>query len=84
MYFVVEYQRSSGKLVALRLHGHAVAAQEDRLAAELRNLRQRSGLEIVVLEADSEASLRSTHRRYFEALSTLSQEVGGTHSKQGS
>ena len=43
-------------------------AQELRLEIELDLNRKKIDHEVVLLEADSEASLRRTHQRYFDDL----------------
>jgi hypothetical protein len=78
MIFLVEYQRSAGKLVRLLRFDDAdrERAERARLEVELRLLGN-ADYEVVLLEADSEATLRRTHRRYFEDLRTLA-ETGGS------
>jgi hypothetical protein len=75
MIFLLEYDRSAGRLInvarfpdALRLE-----AESSRLSLEIRNLKSGLAHEIVLLEASSEAALRTTHRRYFEALESLTR-----------
>lgn len=74
MYFLVDYDRERGALISLRSF-----APEDRLPAEIARLELEISLnaqgvdrEIVILEAKDEASLRRTHRRYFENVAQLS------------
>lgn len=75
MFFLIEYNRSIGKLVSLRTFSTLRSAEDKRL--ELEFSLHSSGIEheVVVLEADSEAAIRKTHRRYFEDLKDLLQPV---------
>jgi hypothetical protein len=74
MYFLVDYDRELGALISLRSY-----APEERVRAEIARLELEVSLnaqgvdrEIVILEAKDEASLRLTHRRYFENVAQLS------------
>ena len=73
MLFLIEYGRGRGTLVSTTKF-----SEEDRRRAEGVRLDREIELntegverEIVLLEADDEASLRVTHRRYFESLAQL-------------
>ena len=67
MIYYVEYDRSSQKLRELKAFSETerAQAQAHALARELEFSRQGLQLEIVLLEADSEATIRNTHPRYF-------------------
>lgn len=73
MIFLIEYNRSEGKIVSLNTFGETARqeAHDARLHLELDLHRKGIEHEIVLLEASSEAALRKTHRRYFESLSEL-------------
>lgn len=73
MLFLIEYDRSCGRIVSFRsfddLEGRE--AEDARLQLELELNRHGTEREVVLLEAASEKALRRTHRRYFEDLSEL-------------
>ena len=73
MIFLIEYNRSSGKLISFESFGDAdwQRAEETRFEKELSLNRAGIEHEVVLLEAESEAALRRTHRRYFEDLEQL-------------
>ena len=73
MIFLIEYDRSCGKLIQLQPFADADAAhaRTRRLQLELERMSSNVGHEIVILEAASESQLRKTHRRYFEGLEQL-------------
>jgi hypothetical protein len=73
MIFLIEYDRSSGFLVGVQpfVVTDLEKAQKARLNLELDRAASSLDREIVILEAESEAQLRRTHRRYFEPLSVL-------------
>ena len=77
MLFLIEYDRSSGRIVSFRsfndLEGEV--AEDSRLQLELELNRLGTEREVVLLEAASEEALRRTHRRYFETLAELAQPV---------
>jgi hypothetical protein len=75
MIFLIQYDRSAGKLVDLRSFEDVERAKaaEERLALELELNRKTISHEIVLLEAADEAALRKTHRRYFERLEELAK-----------
>ncbi len=70
MLFLIEYDRSTGRLVRLEPFAAAARtrAEDERLDLELALDRQGIEREVVVLEAEDEQALRRTHRRYFEDL----------------
>lgn len=73
MIFLIEYNRSRGKLIIFESFNDTdwQRAEETRFEKEL--LLNRAGIEheVVLLEAVSEEALRRTHRRYFEDLNQL-------------
>ena len=73
MLFLVEYDRSKGKLVTLQSFSEQQRELAHNLRLDLELKLNRDGLsrEVVLLEAVSESELRRTHRRYFEDLSEL-------------
>jgi hypothetical protein len=73
MLFLIEYERSNGKLITFRAFDDAEreTAENTRLDMELGLNRRDVGHEIVLLEAENEEALRRTHRRYFENLFEL-------------
>jgi len=75
MLFLVEYDRSRGSVARLTTFNDAEreAAENDRLALELKRHQQGIKTEIVLLEAASEDDLRRTHRRYFENLEEIAK-----------
>ena len=76
MMFLMEYDRSAGRLVTFRRFDHAVEARQAQFALELDLHRSGVEHEVVLLEAESEAAIRRTHRRYFEDLPTLLNAIG--------
>ena len=70
MIFLIEYNRREGVMVAFQSFDDSQRreAGDARLAIELRVNRERTDHEVVLMEAESEAALRRTHRRYFEDL----------------
>ena len=67
MIYYIEYSRERQQLLSLKPFEEAnrVDAQAYALSRELELSRQGLQLEIVLLEADSEATIRNTHPRYF-------------------
>ncbi len=76
MLFLIQYDRSSGQTTSINRYADSEypKAVVARLEMELTANRNASDVEIVLLEAASEAALRSTHRRYFENLADLSTQ----------
>ena len=74
MIFLIEYDRGTGHLVSFRRFSdeQQTEANETRLSLEIELSRRNVHHEVVLLEAESEAAVRKTHRRYFENLSELS------------
>jgi hypothetical protein len=79
MIFLVDYDRASGSLFAIREFDDAmrVVAEQSRLDLEVFNLQRGVAHEVVLLEAATKADLMRTHRRYFENLGELTT---GPHS----
>jgi hypothetical protein len=75
MIFLIEYDRSKGEIINSAEFDDALRpeAENSRLSLEMRNLNAGISNEIVLLEAQSEADLRLTHRRYFETLEALTR-----------
>jgi hypothetical protein len=75
MIFVIEYDRSAGRLVKMQTFSNSQrsVAVEARLSREIALQRLRKRHEVVVLEAASETDLRATHRRYFEDVGSLTK-----------
>lgn len=73
MFFLIEYNRKQGRIVAFETFDDAdrLKAQDAQLELELKLHRLGIDHEIVILEAESEAAIRRTHRRYFEDLAQL-------------
>ncbi|HEY1326582.1 MAG TPA: hypothetical protein VGI14_06570 [Casimicrobiaceae bacterium] len=74
MIYLIEYDRQSGKLIAIEeFEEHdRVTAEDIRLEKELRLLRdQKLSHEVVLLEASNAEELHKTHRRYFERIDQL-------------
>ena len=73
MIFLIEYNRSEGKIVTFRNYDafHRREAQETRFGIELDLNRKGIKHEVVLLEAHSADELLRTHRRYFENLDLI-------------
>lgn len=73
MLFLIEYDRDKGKVVELSRFSDSdrQVANSARLNLELELNRRGIEHEVVLLEAEDEAALRRTHRRYFEDLLDL-------------
>ena len=68
MIFLIEYDRRRGRLLTFKPFPDAdlEAAQRARLELELKCAGANDSSEIVLLQAESEAAVRRTHRRYFQ------------------
>ena len=75
MMFLMEYNRRAGKLVSFRRFDDAAQARQVQFALELDLHHQGIEHEVVLLEAENEAAIRRTHRRYFEDLPTLINSI---------
>lgn len=67
MIYYIEYSREQQQLLSLKPFAESdrSRAQAHALARELALSLQGLQMEIVLLEADSEATIRNTHPRYF-------------------
>ncbi len=70
MIFLIEYNRSEGRIVAFREFDDRQRreAEDARLQIEVKGNGKEVDCEVVLLEAKNEDALRVTHRRYFEDL----------------
>lgn len=73
MIFLIEYNRSEGRLVTLREFdgSQRQEALDSRLELELELNRKGVDHEVVLLEAASEEALHRTHLRYFASLAEM-------------
>lgn len=73
MIFLIEYDRSQGRIVTYRTFDDVARqeAEDSRLQLEPELNWRGTEREVVLPEAASEEALRRTHRRYFENLSEL-------------
>jgi hypothetical protein len=79
MIFLIEYNRSEGRIVTLRNFDESQRreAEDSRLGIELDLNRKRIDHEVVLLDAATEEALRRTHQRYFADLTQILQSAGG-------
>jgi len=77
MIFLIEYDRSLGRLVMLKSFAESSRQQADeaRLDLELELHRSHVDHEVGLLEAESEEAIRRTHRRYFETIDELARSI---------
>ena len=68
--FLVVFERSVGRVIQMDQFGDKREALRGRFTAE-RRYQDQPDVEVVVLNADSEESLRRTHARYFESVSDM-------------
>ncbi len=75
MIFLIEYNRREGRIVTFRDFDDSQRreASDAQLAIELDLFRKGIEHEVVLLQAESEAAIRLTHRRYFEDLQQILQ-----------
>lgn len=73
MIFLVEYERKSGEPAKVTEFPNELRhdAQQARLTIELTALGRNKEVEIVLLDAPSKATIRKTHRRYFESIGQI-------------
>ena len=78
MIFLIEYDRPTGTRVTYQRFADSArkAAWNAKLEIELDLNRRGIEHEVVLLEAEGEAAIRRTHRRYFEDLPTLLRTTG--------
>ena len=79
MIFLIEYNRSEGRIVTFRNFDNSQRreAEDVRLQIEVDDNGKELDREVVLLEAESEDALRLTHRRYFEDLRQMLENNGG-------
>lgn len=79
MLFLIEYDRSRGRIVTFRAFDDSERqkAEGARLEMELGLNRLETEREVVLMEAATEEALRRTHRRYFESLAELVESPSG-------
>lgn len=79
MIFLIEYNRSEGRMVTFVTFTDSARAraQDQRLALEIELNQKGIDHEVVLLEATSEDALRRTHRRYFEDSAQIVKSVLG-------
>jgi hypothetical protein len=77
MIFLIEYDRSAGKLVVFKTfkNSQRAEAEKTRFETELDLNRKEIDHEVLLLEAPTEDALRRTHRRYFEDLAEISESA---------
>lgn len=75
MIFLLDYDRTAGHLVSLKVYrkDQLLEAQNAALQLELDLRVVEPSREVVLLEAEDERALRRTHARYFEDLSQLAE-----------
>lgn len=75
--FMLKYRKSKGLLESIREVDAANlnAARRERLELEFESLQRGGDLEIVLLTAASEETLRKTHSRYFKTTAQLGEAV---------
>lgn len=73
MLFLIEYDRSRGRITTFREFSalEKEKAEESRIELEIDLHRRAIPHEVVLFEATTEEDLRRTHRRYFENLAEL-------------
>jgi hypothetical protein len=81
MIFLIEYDRSKGKIVTIRSFQDSEKsyAEKSRLSVELDLRREKREHEVVLLEAADEIALHRTHRRYFEDISQIVKSANGSN-----
>ena len=78
MIYLIQYNRPSGRVLHMTvyLETERQTAENARLEIEIALLHQGVDTEVVLLEAESEAALRQTHRRYFEDPREIASSTG--------
>jgi hypothetical protein len=74
MIFILEYNRSLGKIISFQSFDDSEWKRTEELRFERELELFRAGIvntEVVLLQAASEQVVRRTHRRYFEDLEQL-------------
>lgn len=80
MIFLIHYSRADRRLMSMEPFADRDEASQAKLHKELLLLTSGSSDEVVLLESDSEESLRKTHRRYFESLDALKSSEADAYS----
>jgi hypothetical protein len=77
MIFLIEYDRSAGKLVVFKTFENSQRAEAEKTRLETELDLNRNGIdhEVLLLEASTEDALRRTHRRYFEDLAEIGESA---------
>ena len=76
MYFLIEYCRTLGTLVQCEPYEDRECAQGAMLTWEITSRQAVCGPhEVVLLDAESEAALRTTHGRYFLSARELMEQM---------
>lgn len=77
MRYLIEYNRKEGKIVTFQVYteDQKEEADEIRFKKELDNYRNGIINEVIVLAADSEEQLRTTHGRYFYTYEELIEKL---------
>lgn len=70
MIFLIDYDRASGTIRQFERFADTDRQKAEQLRLELE-LKSRADAEIVILEADDEATIRKTHARYFNTAAQL-------------
>jgi hypothetical protein len=75
--YLIEYDRHTGRLIREQefASDQHEAAANARLTLEISNLQSKITREVVLLEANSRADLRLTHKRYFEDVEALTNSA---------
>lgn len=68
--FRLQYDRRRGKLLALDAYDEARREEAMRQRRALERFRS-PDIEVVILEADSGATIRRAHRRYFQTIEEM-------------
>lgn len=73
MIFLLNYDRATRSLLTIEAYGDRETASRAKVELEISMLGSARTNEIVILEAEDEASLRETHSRYFSSLVEMQQ-----------
>ncbi|HEY5094868.1 MAG TPA: hypothetical protein VII69_07135 [Candidatus Eremiobacteraceae bacterium] len=78
--FLIVYDRASKKLVTFREFDYASRdeAQKERFKIELEAAHSGSKIEAVILVANSEEELKSSHSGYFQNVTTIVTSTSST------
>jgi hypothetical protein len=80
MLFLIEYNRSQGRIVTFKTFDDSERskAERSRLEIELALNQKEIDHEVVLLDAADENALRRTHRRYFENATQIAKSLNGS------